>query len=131
MPIVSAEAVVAGAGVPLGREAVTAVDPTSTFRVEVEAHLEDARLLLLDDQDAMVPVEGTTEVAATSRFTLAPSDPLRPGSSYTLRLEGGTRREAHDGAGRAYLPAGLRLRTTGDRPPPAVAKRSKRGKRRR
>ncbi len=60
----------------------------------------------------MVPVQGTVELATTTRFALAPSEPLRPGSSYTLRLEGATRREAHDSDGRAYLPAALRLGET-------------------
>ncbi len=129
MPVVSAEALAADAGFPLAREGVTAVEPGSTFRLEVAVQVDDARLVLLDEQDAMVPAQGTTEAAATSRFTLVPSEPLRPGSNYTLRLEGAVRREAHDPAGRAYLPVAMRLRTTGDRPP-AGAKKSRRARRR-
>ncbi len=128
LPIASAQALRGDVASPLARDDVTLVDPGSSFRVEVQARIDDARLVLLDEQDAMVPVQGTAEVAPTTRFTLAPSEPLRPGSSYTLRLEGAARREAHDADGRAYLPAALRLRTTGERPPPA--KRSKRGRKR-
>ncbi len=130
MPIISGEALVRDAAVPLARDQATLVDPGSSFRVDVQARIDDARLVLLDEQDAMVPVQGTAEVATTTRFTLAPSEPLRSGSSYTLRLEGATRREAHDADGGAYLPAVLRLRTTGERPAPAPVRRSKRGKKR-
>jgi hypothetical protein len=129
IPLASAQALLHEVTTPLVLDQVTLVDPGSTFRVEAQVRI-DARLLLLDEQDAMVPVQGTTELATVTRFTLAPSEPLRPGSSYTLRLEGATSRETHDADGRAYLPAVLRLRTTGERPA-VVTKKPKRGKKRR
>lgn len=131
LPVSLAEAVAADAGVPMSRDGgPTLVDPASSFRVEVAARLADARLSLLDAQDAVVPADGTAEVAGSSRFALAPAARLRPGSAYTLRLDGALGREVHDAQGRAFLPASFALRTAGDPPAPAPAPR-KRGKRRR
>ncbi len=131
LPVSLAEALAGDAGVPMsGDGGATLVDPASSFRVEVAARVPDARLSLLDAQDAVVPADGTAEVAGTSRFSLAPIARLRPGSGYTLRLDGALGREIHDAQGRAFLPASFALRTAGDPPaPPPVRKR--RGARRR
>lgn len=129
LPLSLAEARAGDAGVPLSRDGgTTLVDPASSFRVEVAAGLVDARLSLLDAQAALVPADGTAEVAGASRYALVPAAGLRPGAAYTLRLEGALGREIHDARGRAFLPASFALRTAGD-PPPAPA-RKRRGKRR-
>jgi hypothetical protein len=128
LPLTLAEASLGDGGVPLARDRLTLVDPGSSFRVEVSARLPDARLVLLDAQDAMVPVKGELEIGAVSRFHLSPADALRPGSSYALRLDGIAGREVHDAQGRAYQPLSLQLRTTGERssPPAAKKRRTKR-----
>ncbi|HZY04440.1 MAG TPA: hypothetical protein VFF02_13165 [Anaeromyxobacteraceae bacterium] len=129
LPLLSAEAVLRdGSAVPLSRDAVTAVDPSARFRVEVGARLSDARLSLLDGQDAMVPSDGTTEATATTRFTLAPSAPLRPGSSYTLRLEGAEGRLLAGQGGGTWEPVSLALRTTGAAPAPQRKAKRRRGR---
>jgi hypothetical protein len=131
LPVSLAEALAGDAGVPISRDGgATLVDPASSFRVEVAARLVDARLSVLDAQEAVVPADGAAEVAGTSRYSLTPAARLRPGSGYTLRLDGALGREIHDAEGRAFLPASFALRTAGDPPAPAPARR-KRGKRRR
>lgn len=127
-PLTAAEASAAGVTIPLARDGgLTLVDPGSGFRVEVAARLADARLILLDSQESLVPASGTTEVGSSTRFTLVPSAALRPGASYTLRLDGVAGREFHDDSGRGYRPLSLPLRATGQ--PPAPSRTKKRGKR--
>jgi hypothetical protein len=129
LPLLSAEAVLPdGSALPLSRDAVTAVDPSARFRLEVGARLSLARLSLLDGQDAMVPSDGTTEATATTRFTLAPSAPLRPGSSYTLRLEGAEGRLLMGQGGGTWEPVSLALRTTGAAPAPQRKAKRRRGR---
>ncbi len=132
LPLLSAEAVLPdGSAVPLSRDGVTAIDPQARFRLEVSARLEDTRLSLLDARDAMVPGDGTTEAGASTRFTLAPAAPLRPGSSYTLRLDGNEGRLVRAGDGRAFEPASLALRVSGEPPAPPPRKARARRPRRR
>jgi hypothetical protein len=131
LPLVLAEATLGGGGAPLAREGLTLVEPGSSFHVEVQARLADARLVLLDAQDAMVPVKGELEIGPVSRFRLSPAEPLRPGGTYTLRLEGIAGREVHDALGRAYQPLSLQFRSAGERPTPPPGKKRKRGKRHR
>ncbi len=120
LPLLSAVALLPdGAALPLTRDGVTSVEPPTRFRVEVAARLPDARLSLLDAQDAMVAADGTVEIAATARFTLTPTAPLRPGSSYTLRLDGAEGRLVRAEDGRSFEPLSLALRTSGEAPPPA------------
>ena len=81
------------------------VDPGASFELEVGVHLADGRLALHDALDAMVASEGTIELAAdTSRYHLTPAEQLRPGSTYTLHLDGVASREAHDAQGRPREP---------------------------
>jgi len=128
IPIASARALHGGVESPLSTSEVTEVDPASHFRVEAQSRIEDARLALLDERDALVPVQGTVEIGETSRYTLVPDGALRPGTIYSLRLEGTKGRMVHDSGGRALLPVTFRLRAAGDRH--TVPKR-KRGRRRR
>ncbi|HEY6107052.1 MAG TPA: hypothetical protein VIV59_13790 [Anaeromyxobacteraceae bacterium] len=129
IPMVAAEALLAdGSAQPLARDGVTTVEPSARFRVEVGARLPDARLALLDAQDAMVPSDGTVEATATTRFTLAPAAPLRPGSSYTLRLEGAEGRLLGVEDGGTYEPVSLSLRTPGAAPAPARKAKRRRGR---
>jgi len=114
----------------MARDGTTLVDPVSSFRLDVGAHLTDGRLALHDEQDAMIASSGTTEVGSSwTRYRLVPDEPLRPGSDYVLLLDGTVTREAHDPSGRAYAPVAVKLKTTGERPAAPVKK--KRGKRRR
>ena len=110
--------------IELARDGTTHVDPAVSFRVEVAAAIVDGRLSLRDDQDAMVPSTGTTEVASSwTHYRLTPDAPLRPGTSYTLRLDGAVTHDARDAAGRAYRPVAFSIRTTGNRPPSATKRR--------
>jgi hypothetical protein len=111
---------------PLARDGETVVDPTARFRLELEGTVGDARLVLLDAADAMVPANGGREVARTTTLTLAPAAPLTPGARYRLRLEGAATRELHDAAGRTYAPVALAVLAAGAPPPPEVKTKSKR-----
>jgi hypothetical protein len=123
VPISAAVAVIAGHDQPLVPDGVTLIDPGAAFRVEVAAHLTDGRLALHDEQDAMVASSGTTEAGdGWTKYQLRPDEPLRPGSSYVLRLDGAAAREAHDAAGKAYAPFVLKLKTSGERTAPARKK---------
>jgi hypothetical protein len=115
----------AGALVRLGEEPETVIDPAATFRVELAGSLRDARVLLLDGADAAVPASATREVGATTRLTLAPAAPLRPGSRYVLRIDGTTTKELHDGAGVAYGPVSVGLLAAGEPPRPEPKQRTK------
>jgi hypothetical protein len=97
--------------------------------VEIAAKIEDARLVLLDEQHAMVPARGTTDLGPITRFTLTPEPPLQPGSAYVLRVDGAVARDMHDREGRSYAPVVFQIRTTGERPPPVAP--TKKGTRRR
>jgi hypothetical protein len=121
----------AGAELPLSAREETVVDPAATFRLELGAALEDARLVLLDKDDAIVPSKGSREIAATTTFTLAPAEPLVPGSRYVLRVDGARSRELHDAAGVAYAPFTLALLVAGEppKPEPKPAPKKKRGRR--
>ena len=126
LPLLSAEAVLPdGSAQPLARDGVTTVEPSARFRVEVSARLAEARLSLLDAQDAMAAADGTVEAAATTRFTLTPAAPLRPGASYTLRLDGAEERLVRAEDGRSFEPVSLAVRASGDAPPRKV-KRARR-----
>ncbi len=127
-PVTAALATTSGQDQPLALDGVTLVDPGSSFRVEVGAQLTDGRLALHDEQDAMVPSTGTAEIGTSwTRYRLVPDGPLRAGSSYTLRVDGASSREAHDPAGRPYAPVIIELKTTGDRPAaPPPRKRARR-----
>jgi hypothetical protein len=119
-----------GTELPLLRDDETVIDPAATFRLELAAATPDARLVLLDRNDAIVPSKGSREIGAVTRFTLAPAEPLVPGSRYVLRLDGVRTRELHDAAGTAYAPFTLTVLVAGTPPPPEPkpAKR-KRGRR--
>jgi hypothetical protein len=106
------------------------VDPAARFQVELAVPLIDARLALVDSDDALVAAAESHEIGATwSRFLLVPDAPLRPGTKYALRIDGASDREAHDADGRAYQITVWELRTTGEPPPPEPA--PKKAKRRR
>ncbi len=130
-PLSAAVAVVAGKDLPIDRGGSTLVDIAASFRVEIAAPLADGRLALHDEQDAMVASTGTSEVGASwTRYQLVPDQPLRPGSSYALRIDGAAASEVHDIGGRTYAPVVLKLKTAGERPAPAPSSKKKRAKRR-
>lgn len=129
IPVTAALAHVGGQAVSLARDGTTLLDPGSTFELEVAAHLADGRVSLRDEVDAMVASTGTTELGeGTSRYRLVPDEPLRPGSRYTLHLDGAVTRELHGADGHAFAPVVLQLKTSGERP--ASPPRKKRGSRR-
>jgi hypothetical protein len=106
------------------------VDPQATFEVELSARAADARLVLVDARDDLVPAQGSREVSSGTRLTLAPAAPLVPGSRYVLRLDGAVQRDLHDEVGRAFSAVTFPLLAAGT-PPPPEPKRPGRKKRRR
>jgi hypothetical protein len=89
----------------------------------------DARLSLLEPGDAMIPSAGAREVGTTTTLTLQPAAPLRPGTTYRLRVDGAATRElkAKDGAVRG--PVDLPILAAGDPPEDPKRSRPKRAKR--
>lgn len=102
---------------PLRRDGETTVAVNASFRVEAAAALRDARLVLYDAQDALVPAVESAEIGSVaSRFQVHPSGRLQPGSHYLLRLEGAASRELRDLSGSAYRALEFRLATAGEPP---------------
>jgi hypothetical protein len=132
VPLSAVVAVVGGKDLPIARDGSALVDAGTSFRLEVAVPLGDGRLALYDEDDAMVASSGTNEVGASwTRYRLVPDEPLHPGTTYVLRLDGALTRDVHDLSGRPYGPLVLTVKTAGDRPPPAASPRKRRGKRRR
>ena len=132
LPLRSATALGPAARVPLqpGTEAMV-VDPASRFEIELGAALPDARLVLLDAQDAVVPSTGSREVGSATKLALAPTAPLTPAARYLLRVDGAATREVHDAQGRSYAPLVVPLLAAGTPPAPEQkAKGKRRGARR-
>jgi hypothetical protein len=130
MPLAGAEARHAGVGTPLTPGSAAAVEPMSSFEVRVAARVRDARLVLHDAQDVLVPAEVEAELGSESRFLLIPAEPLRPGGAYVLRMEGtGSRRVMSDG-GTTFEPLVLPIQVLGTPPPRAPPKKGqkKRGR---
>jgi hypothetical protein len=100
------------------------VHPASTFEVELSARTPDARLVLVDARDDLVPATAARELTAGTRLTLSPAAPLVPGARYALRLDGASERDLHDDAGRAIGAITLPLLASGA-PPPAPKKGAK------
>lgn len=131
MPLQSAEARIGGVATPLATGTPAVVEPASSFEVRVGAPLRDARLLLLDGQDVLVPAAAESEVSSTgSRFTLQPQEPLQPGGTYMLRLEGLGGRLVRSATDATYEPLVLPVKVSGSpppRPPPKKAQKKRRG----
>jgi hypothetical protein len=129
----AAAAVEAAQRVPLAADVEVVVDPQATFEVELSARAADARLVLVDARDDLLPATGGRELAGGTRLSLAPAAPLVPGSRYALRLDGASDRELHDEAGRAYSPVTFPLLAAGTPPrpePKAAAAKPKKPRRR-
>jgi hypothetical protein len=124
MPLASAQALHAGSATSLSPGVAVAVEPASSFEVRIAAPARDARLVLLDAQDVLVPATVEAEVGLQSRFVLVPLEPLRPGSGYLLRLEGLGTRLVRSDDGRSFEPLMLPLLTTGSPPPRAPPKKA-------
>lgn len=107
-----------GATLPLKVEAETVIDPGARFRVVLTVVSDDARLLLLDANDAVVAGEGAHELGQATTLTLAPSAPLVAGRRYTLRIDGASTRELHGASGKAFTPAWFKILVAGTPPPP-------------
>lgn len=126
----AAVAVEPAARVPLTPGVEAVVHPAATFEVELSAPSSDARLVLVDARDDLVPATGTREVGAGTKLTLAPAAPLVPAARYALRLDGASDRDLHDDAGRAFSAVTLPLLAAGAPPPPEPNKAAKRRRRR-
>ncbi len=108
---------------PLDPAGVTAPGPAPSFEVRAGAVLPGARLVLVDAQDQLVAGAADTEIGADSRFTFVPSDPLRPGGSYLLRLEGLSGPAVTTPDGRTYLPASFPIQAPGTAVRPSGGRR--------
>ncbi len=128
--LVSAAAIEPAARLALDPAAETVLDPGSSFEVVLSATVRDARLVLLDAQDAQLPATGTTEVGGRTTLTLAPGAPLVPASRYVLRLEGAVERNLHAASGPTYEPLSFALLAAGTPPPPEPPRKRSRRKRR-
>ncbi len=114
----SASAVENGSRLALATAGENVVAAGATFEVELSMRADDARLVLLDARDALVPATATREVGAATLLTLAPAAPLAPGSRYALRVDGAVAREFHDAGGRAFSPLTHPLLVAGTTPSP-------------
>jgi hypothetical protein len=119
-----------GQRIALSPGAEVVVDPQATFEVELSARAADARLVLVDARDDLVPAQGSREVSSGTRLTLAPGAPLLPGSRYLLRLDGAVQRDLHDEVGRAFSAVTFPLLAAGTPPPPEPKRPGRKKKRR-
>jgi hypothetical protein len=119
MPLASAQALHAGTATPLSPGVTVAVEPASSFEIRIAAPARDARLVLLDAQDVLVPSTVEAELGSESSFLLQPLEPLRPGRTYLLRLEGLGARLVRSDGGRSFEPLLLPIQITGS-PQPRV-----------
>jgi len=102
---------------PMSAEGETTIDPSSTFRVVLNGRSVDARLALLDRDQAAVPAAALAEVGEATVLTLSPTAPLVPGSRYRLRLDGAVTSDLHLGD-RSFPPTLYSLKIAGEPPPP-------------
>jgi len=106
------------------------IDPQTTFEIELSARAADARLVLVDGREDLVPAQDARELSSGTRLTLSPAVRLVPGSRYTLRLDGAVQRELHDEAGRAFSAVTFPLLVAGTPPPPEPKRPARKKKRR-
>ncbi len=126
LPVTARAAVpAADAGTSLTPEVETAnVAPESVFEVELP-HLADVRVRLFDDAERAVPSSDRLELGQPTRYRLAPSEPLVPGSRYTLAIDGLKADLPTDPSGRTYNALRLPFRTSGEKPEAPAAKPAK------
>jgi len=80
--------------------------PADAFFVLESRHaLSDLRIRLFDSSDRLVPADETIEFGRGTRYSLVPKDPLQPGATYTLTVEGQEGDRPSDISGEAFLPA--------------------------
>jgi len=125
LPVEAAQARAPDGITALFPDATATVAPTSSYLVRIGVRVPEARLVLVDAQDSILPASGSTELGAATSFELAPADPLRPGATYVLRLEGLSGRLVRDSAGRLYEPVSFRVIAAGKAPEPARRRTSK------
>jgi hypothetical protein len=118
LPVESVEARLGTIAVPLSGPAAEPVDPASTFEVRLPLGTRNARLVLLDAQDALVPSSSESDIGGgRSRYTLVPVEPLRTGSRYVLRIEGIGSRQVVSDDGRPHEPLAVTFLVAGAPPP--------------
>lgn len=115
--VLEAQALVPGAATPLRSGEQVTVDPGATFRITLKGTYPGARLALLDGADAMVAGAGAREAGTTTTVTFQPAAPLKPGSSYRLRIDGATTRELQAADGTARGPVEFAVLAAGEPPP--------------
>lgn len=115
--LLEAQALVPGASTALKAGEQVTVDPGATFRVTLKGTFPGARLSLLDGADAMVPGAGAREAGPATTVTFQPAAPLKPGSSYRLRIDGATTRELQAADGTTRGPVELAVLAAGEPPP--------------
>jgi hypothetical protein len=125
--LVEAQALIPGAATPLKTGEQITVDPGATFRVVLKGTYPEARLSLLDGADGMLPSAGAREAGPATTVTLQPAAPLKPGTSYRLRVDGATTRELKAADGTVRGPVDLPILAAGEPPqePKAKAKKPK------
>jgi hypothetical protein len=118
---------------PLITDGPLVVDPAVRFRVVLRRRLPDARIVLVDGADALVPGDGQKELAEGTTLTLTPAARLEPGGLYVLRVDGAASRELHDESGNTFLPMSVSISAAGapepPRPEPAAPRAKARKKR--
>ncbi|HEY3445064.1 MAG TPA: hypothetical protein VGK67_01825 [Myxococcales bacterium] len=113
----------------LAVDAANEIPVESRFEVELGA-VKDVRVRLFDEADKAVPSTDKLEVGqATTRYQLAPNEPLTPGSGYALVIDGLKAFEATDSSGKSLEVTKIGMWTLGEKPaPPASAKSGKSAK---
>jgi hypothetical protein len=97
--------------------------------VVLKGTFPEARLSLLDGADAMQPSAGAREAGPNTTVTLQPAAPLRPGSTFRLRVDGATTRELKAADGTVRAPVELPVLVAGEAPPEPKVKAKKQRKR--
>ena len=123
------EAVALGPGdarTQLSKDAPSSVDRVSSFRVVLSRRSSDARLSLIDANDALVPSLVSRELTDTTTLTLKPADALSSRIGYVLRVDGASTAELHDEAGTGYAPLQLRVLADPRGEPPEPLPKNKR-----
>ncbi len=112
-----------------GEEPIGDVPPTAQLVLSSEEALVDLRIRLRDEAGSLVPSNDRATVGQGTLYELRPRDPLLPGTTYRLLIDGQRSPFAKDAAGQSYAPRTLTFRTAGEKPPPPPPAKKRRGRR--